>query len=184
MANDNRPEIVLDGDVSPFRQKLREAAADLKRFGDDGEKSLDKMNSPLEALRDKFVAVGALLAGGAVFAEAVKQAKEWNEQSQDMANALGISATEAGNLKAALAEENVEMGQFMAASQKLADNLKNDEKSLQAVGLATRDAAGNLRPLNDLTIEAIELVGKYKAGTDRAIAASELFGKGFEISGD
>lgn len=184
MSNDNRPEIVLDGDVSPFRQKLREAAADLKRFGDDGEKSLEKMTGPLDVLREKFVAVGAILAGGAVFQEAVKQAQEWNEQSQDMANALGITATEAGNLKAALAEENVEMGTFMAASQKLANNLKNDEAALQSVGLATRDVAGNLRPLNELTIDAIALVGQYAAGTDRAIAASELFGKGFEISGD
>lgn len=184
MANDNRPEIVLDGDVSPFRQKLREAAADLKRFGEDGEKSLDRMSGPLDMLREKFVAVGALLAGGAVFKEAVNQAKEWNEQSQDMAAALGISATEASHLKAALAEENVEMREFMSASSKLANNLKNDEEALKAVGLATRDAAGNLRPLNELTVDAIELVGQYAAGTDRAIAASELFGKGFEISGD
>lgn len=184
MAADNRPEIILDGDVSPFRQKLREAAADLKRFGDDGEHAIDKINNPLNALREKFVMIGAILGGGAVFAEAVKIAKEWNEQAQDMGNAMGVSATEAGNLKAALAEEGVEMSTFMGAAAKLANNLKNDESALQAVGLATRDVAGNLRPLNELTMDAIELVGQYKAGTDRAVAASELFGKGFEISGD
>lgn len=184
MASDNKPEITLDGDVSPFRQKLREALTDLKRFGEDGEKSLDKLGGPLEALRDKFVAVGAVLAGGAVFAEAVNMAKEWNEQSVDMAAAMGITATAAGDLKAALAEENVEVSTFMTAAQKLAVNLKNNESGLQGMGLATRDAAGNLRPLNELTIEAIALTGKYKAGTDRAIAASELFGKGFEIAGD
>lgn len=184
MANDNRPQIVLDGDVSPFRQKLREAAADLKRFGDEGEQSFGKLSGPMEAIKEKFVAIGALLAGGAVFQEAVRQAQEWTEQSVDMANAMGITATEAGNLKAALAEENVEVSTFMGAAQKLANNLKNDEAALQKVGLATRDAAGNLRPLNQLVVEAIELTGKYKAGTDRAIAASELFGKGFEISGD
>ena len=181
---DNNPQIVLDGDVTPFRQKMREAAADLKRLGEDGEKAFGRMAGPMDELREKFVVIGTLLAGGAVFQEAVKIAKEWNEQSVDMGAAMGIAATEAGNLKAALAEEGVEMGTFMGAAQKLANNLKNDEESLQKVGLATRDAAGNLRPLNELTVEAIELTGKYKAGTDRAIAASELFGKGFEISGD
>lgn len=184
MANDNRPEIVLDGDVSPFRQKLREAASDLKKFGDEGSNSFERMTGPLGAMQEKFVAIGALLAGGAVFQAAVEITKEWTEQSVDLGAALGITATEAGNLKAALADEGVELGTFMAAAQKLASNLKNDEEALQSVGLATRDVAGNLRPLNQLTVEAIELTGKYKAGTDRAIAASILFGKGFEIAGD
>lgn len=182
--SDNRPEIILDGDVTPLRQKLREAAAELKRLGEEGGKSMDSMGGPIDAVREKFVLLAAVFGGGAMFAETVRLAKEWNEQSQDMGAAMGIAATEAGNLKAALAEEGVEMSTFMAASQKLAVNLKNDESALQAMGLATRDAAGNLRPLNELTVDAIDLVGQYKAGTDRAIAASELFGKGFEISGD
>jgi hypothetical protein len=184
MSSDNRPEIVLDGDVGPFRRKLREASADLKRFGKDGEQAVGGMAGPLATLQSKFVAIGAILAGGAVFKEAVAQAHQWNEASVDMAAAMGISATAAGDLKAALAEEGVEASAFMATAQKLATNLRNDEAALHAVGLATRDLAGNLRPLNELTVDAIELVGKYKAGTDRAIAASTLFGKGFEIAGD
>lgn len=182
--SDNKANITVDGDISPLRQKLREAGQAFKRFGDDGETAINRMTGPLGALQERFIAVGAVLAGGAVFREAVAQAKEWTEQSIDMAAALGISATEAGNLKAALADEGVEVETFMAAAQKLAANLKNDESALQAVGLATRDAAGNLRPLNALTVEAIELTGQYKAGTDRAIAATTLFGKGFEIAGD
>ncbi|MBI4997860.1 MAG: hypothetical protein HZC22_13400 [Rhodocyclales bacterium] len=178
------PKIVLDGDISPLRQKLREAGAQLKQFGAEGETAFGRMSGPLATLQSKFVAIGAILAGGAVFKEAVTQAARFTEESVDMAAAMGTSATAAGNLKAALAAEGVEVGQFMAAAQKLAAALKNDEESLNATGLATRTAAGELRPLNDLTIDAIELVGKYTAGTDRAIVASTLFGKGFEIAGD
>lgn len=184
MADENKARIVLDGDVSPLRQKLREAAADLKRVGDDGANAFGRMTGPMAALQSKFVALGAILAGGAVFQEAVRQTQEWTEQSVDLSAAIGITAAEASNLKAALAEENVEVSAFMGAAQKLASNLKNDEQALNAVGLATRDAAGNLRPLNDLTVDAIELLGDYKAGTDRAVAASTLFGKGFELTGD
>lgn len=184
MAEDNKAKIIIDGDVSPLRQKLREAAAELKRVGDDGADAFGRMSGPLAALQSKFVAVGAILAGGAVFQEAVRQTKEWTEQSVDLSAAIGITAAEASNLKAALAEENVEVSTFMGAAQKLSENLRNNEDSLNAVGLATRDAAENLRPLNDITVDAIELVGQYKAGTDRAVAAATLFGKGFELTGD
>lgn len=181
---DNNPNIILDGDVSPLRKSMREAAEELKRFGKEGESALGKMTGPLGALQEKFIAVGAILAGGKVFQEAVQQTKEWTEQSVDLAAALGLSATAAGDLKAALAEENVGASEFMDAAQKLANNLRTDEEALNAVGLATRDTAGNLRPLNEMTLDAIALTHEYRAGTDRAVAAQVLFGRGFQISGD
>ncbi len=181
---DNKAELVVDGDVSPLRQKLREAARDLKQFGDDGKRSVEGIGGPLKALQEKFVAIGALLAGGAVFKAAVAATAEWAQESVDLASALGMSATAASDLKAALAAENVSVDQFVTAGQKLAATLRTDEDALKAVGLVTRDAAGSLRPLNELTLDAIGLVGQYKAGTDRAVAANVLFGKGFQINGD
>lgn len=182
MAEDAK--LILDGDVSPLRQKLREATRDLKQFGAEGSNAVEKIGGPLKALQEKFIAIGAVLAGGAVFKEAVAQTAIWTQESVDLAAALGMSAVAASDLKAALGAEGVEVGQFVAAGQKLANTLRTNEQSLNEVGLATRDAAGNLRPLNELTVAAIELVGQYTAGTDRAVAASILFGKGFEINGD
>lgn len=174
----------IGAEVSPLKQKLREAGDAVKTFAREGEASISGMTGPLGALQEKFVMIGAVLAGGAVFTEAVNRAKEWTEQSVDMGAALGITATEAGNLKAALAEEGVEMGTFMSAAQKLSANLKENESDLNKMGIATRDAAGNIRPLVDMTVNAIEVVNGYKAGADRAMAANVAFGKGFEIAGD
>lgn len=182
MANDNRPEIVLDADVSPFRQKLREAGADLKRFGDDGANHFERMAGPLGALQSKFVAIGALLAGGAVFKEAVAQAAGFTEESLKLGQALGISATEASTFITALEDIDVTQEEFIGATKAMSKELRNNEADLQAMGLKTRDAAGHLRPLNQLTVEAIEILNGYKAGTDRAIAAQVLFGKSFALT--
>jgi len=95
---DNKSEIVIDGDVSPFRKKLREAMGDLKKFGEEGAASFKGMAGTLGVLQEKFVLIGALLAGGAVFKEAVQATKEWTEQSLKLGAALGITATEAGNI--------------------------------------------------------------------------------------
>lgn len=182
MADDNRASITLDGDVGPLRQKLREAGNALKQFGNDGERELGRMAGPLGQLQEKFVAIGALLAGGAVFAEAVRQAAQASEESIKFGRALGVSASEASVLREALDQGNTSQEEFLGAAKGLAKQLRENESGLQAMGLQTRDAAGNLRPLNELTLDAIGLLNQYRAGTDRALAGQTMFGKGFEMT--
>jgi len=182
VADDNRANITLDGDVGPLRQKLREAGNALKQFGNDGERELGRMAGPLGQLQEKFVAIGALLAGGAVFAEAVRQAAQASEESIKFGRALGVSASEASVLREALDQGNTSQEEFLGAAKGLAKQLRENESGLQAMGLQTRDAAGNLRPLNDLTLDAIGLLNQYRAGTDRALAGQTMFGKGFEMT--
>ncbi|MDP3139344.1 MAG: hypothetical protein Q8N17_23785, partial [Burkholderiaceae bacterium] len=148
----NKAELVVDGDVSPLRQKLREAGRDLKQFGDEGKSSVERIGGPLAALQSKFIAVGAVLAGGAVFRQAVSEAAAFTEESIKLGNALGISATEASTFVAALADIDVSQQEFTTSAKGLLKEVKNNEDGLQAMGLQTRDAAGNLRPLNELMV--------------------------------
>lgn len=182
MGDENRSSIVFDGDISPLRRKMQEAAADLKRFGADGERAIGGLTGPLGAIQAKFVAIGALLAGGAVFREAVAQTTLLTEESTKLGRALGISASEASILRETLKAGNTSQEEFVGAAQKLAKQVKENEDGLQGMGLKTRDAAGQLRPLNDLMLDAIGVVNGYRAGTDRAIAGQVMFGKGFEMT--
>jgi len=179
---DEKARIVVDGDVSPLRQKLREAARDIKQFGDEGRASIENIGGPLKMLQEKFLAIGALLAGGAVFRQAVEQAANFTEESIKLGNALGTSATEASTFISTLADIDVSQQEFVTATKALSKEIKNNEDGLQAMGLKTRDAAGHLRPLNQLVVEAVDVLNGYKAGTDRAIAGQMLFGKGFDIT--
>lgn len=184
MADDNRAQIVLDGDVSPLKQKFREAAEDLKRFGAEGSSALERMTGPLGRLQEKFVAVAAILGGGAVFKEAVNQTALFTEESIKLGDALDMSATGASTLIAALEDIDVSQADFAAAAKGMAKELRTNESALQSMGIKTRDAAGNLRPLNELVIDGIEAVKGYRSGTDRAIAGQVAFGKGFQLTGN
>jgi hypothetical protein len=175
-------KITVNGDISPLRQKLREASNDLKQFGAEGESAFSRMTGPLGALQAKFVAIGAILAGGAVFKDAVAQTVLFTEESTKLGRAMGISAGAASVLREALIAGNTSQEEFVTASKGLAKQLINNEDGLNAMGLKTRDAAGQLRPLNDLVLEGIEVLNGYKAGTDRAIAGQAMFGKGFEMT--
>lgn len=174
----------IGADVSPLKQKLREAADAINQFGREGESFIGGMTGPLAALQEKFVLVGAILAGGAVFQEAVQMTANYTKESINLGRALGVSATEASNYIAALEDVDVSQGDFIAAAKGLSKELKNNESDLQGMGLSTRDAAGNLRPLNQLTVEAIEILNGYKEGTDRAIAGQTMFGKSFQLTGN
>lgn len=175
-------EFEIGAEVSPLKQKLREAGDAVKMFAREGESNINGMVGPLGALQEKFVAVGAILAGGAVFQQAVETTANYTKESINLGRALGISATEASSYIAALEDVDVSQEEFVGAAKALSKELKNNEGDLQAMGLKTRDAAGNLRPLNELTVEAVEIVGQYKEGTDRAIASQVLFGKKFELT--
>jgi len=181
---ENKAELIVDGDVSPLRQKLREAGRDLKQFGDEGKSSMERVAGPLATLQSKFIAIGALLAGGAVFKQAVTEAAAFTEESLKLGNALGISATEASTFIAARAAIDVSPQAFVTSSKGRRKDLKNNADGLQAMGLQTRDAAGNLRPLNELMVDAVDVLNGYKAGTDRALAGQALFGKGLDINGN
>ncbi len=73
MADENRAQIVVDGDISPLKQKFREAAEDLKRFGAEGSDVFERMTGPLGRLQEKNVVIGAILENGAEFKETVSQ---------------------------------------------------------------------------------------------------------------
>lgn len=178
MASDNRPEIVLDGDISPFRQKLREAAADLKRFGDDGSNAFSRMTGPLGALQSKFIAIGALLAGGKVFQAAVEETTKLTGEANALSKAFGISTTEAGALNIALGDIYSSADDFIGASQQLGRQLRTNEDGLNAMGLRTRETNGEYRNMKDLMLDSIKVLAGYKEGTDRNLAAQTMFGKG------
>lgn len=177
-----KPQLILDGDISPLQKKLNEAKEDLKRFGTAGESAFSGMMGPLSALQSKFVAIGALLAGGAVFKEAMAETVKFTEESMKLGEALGISAGQASVLREALEQGNTSQDEFVIAAKGLLKQVRQNESGLNDMGLKTRDAAGQLRPLNDLTMDAIQTLNGYRAGTDRAIAGQVMFGKGFEMT--
>lgn len=177
-----KAQLILGGDISPLQKKLNEAKEDLKRFGTAGESAFSGTLGPLSALQSKFVAIGALLAGGAVFKEAIAETIKLTEESTKLGDALGISAGEASILREALEQGNTSQDEFVAAAKGLLKQVKQNEAGLNDMGLKTRDAAGELRPLTELTMDAIQTLNGYRAGTDRAIAGQELFGKGFEMT--
>jgi len=179
---DPRARVVVDGDVTPLRQALRAGLENVQQFGDKAAGHFGTLSGPLEAVRGKFLAITAVLGGGALFGKAIEQTAKFQEESIQLGKSLGVNASQASTWIAALEDVGASTDQLSSAGRGLLKHLNEDEGALNRLGLATRDSAGALRPMNDLLLDAIKLTGDFKEGTDRDIAATQLFGKGIDAS--
>ena len=133
------------------------------------------------ATRLGFVAlVGA--AAGLAASKAVAATAEMTEQAMDLARVLGSSTNEAQAWRLALEDVGAQQSDLEGAARGLARQLKENEAEMQAMGLQTRDAAGQLRPMTELIADGIEVLNHHKEGTERALAAQQLFGRGVDTS--
>lgn len=166
-----------------------QGASSLGAFGRVSDQVLHGMRGGWEAMPPVFkgvalalgaatLAIGAALAGKK-FSDATA---EMIESTRDLARALGTTTNEASVLRAALDDVGASDGEFEGAAKGLSRQLRQNESDLIKLGLATRDVNGHLRPLKDLTLDALEVMKGYREGTDRALVGQQLFGRGIDAS--
>lgn len=128
-----------------------------------------------------FIGLAAAAAGiGA--AKAVAATAQMTEEAMDLGRALGTSTNEAQKWKLALEDVGASQSDLEGAAKGMARQLKENERDLQAMGLATRDASGQLRPMTELLTDGIGILNEHREGADRALAAQTLFGRGVDAS--
>jgi hypothetical protein len=141
-------------------------------------------SSLLEAVgrtRLGFVAlVGA--AAGLAAGKAVAATAEMTEAAMDLGRVLGTSTNEAQKWRIALQDVGAQESDLEGAAKGMARQLKENEANMNAMGLVTRDAAGNLRPMNELLVDGLAVLNQHKEGADRALASQQLFGRGVDAS--
>lgn len=171
-----------------FRTMQEETRNTLHGLRNDISAQVSGMAGPFSGLVDVlgtvkggFIAVAAA-AAMIGFSKSVNEAAQMTESAMDLSRALGITTNEASILRAALEDVGASPGEFEAAAKGLSRQLRNNEEDMRAMGLATRDANGNLRPMTDLVLDSVGILNQYKEGADRAIASQALFGRGVDAS--
>lgn len=144
------------------------------------QSQVGRISAAVESMNGYFAAFAVAIGAGLGVKRLVDEAAGMTEAAMDMARALGITTNEASAVRAALEDVGATPEEFTTAAKGMSKQLKANEDDLKAMGLATRDAAGNLRPMNDLMIDGIAIANSYREGADRNIAAQVLFGKGVD----
>ncbi len=165
------------------------AASGFGVFGKDAENIAQRVASSLATLPPALKTVGVAvlglgaIIGAGIFAKAMADNNaEMVESTRDLARALGITTNEASVMRAVFDDVGVSQGEYEGAAKGLSRQLRTNEEGMNRFGLVTRDASGNLLPLNTVMLEAIRLMGTYREGQDRAEAGHAFFGRGVSAS--
>jgi hypothetical protein len=135
----------------------------------------------MATMRGGMVALAAVAAGVGL-GKAASESAKMTEAAMDLARVMGTSTNVAQQWRIALEDVGATEAELAAAAKGMSRNLKENEDAMNAMGLVTRDAVGNLRPMNDLLSDGIGILGTYAQGADQAMAAKELFGRGVDAS--
>jgi len=182
MADDKETKVKITGDSTGAVTAMEKASEAVSKGVNKMQDSLGNVTKSVDTVSNTFKAFTAVLVGAtfAALKNAVDQFAETVASTQDLSRALSITTNEVAGLEATLDDVGATTSEYTLAMRGLQRELTKGEEGLQKLGLRTRDAKGELRPMNDLMLDAIEITNQFKEGTDRSITAQEFFGRGVE----
>lgn len=182
MADDKETKVKITGDSSGAETAMKKASDAVTKGVDSMQSSLGGVTKSIDKVTSTFKAFTAVLVGAtfAALKGMVDQFAETVNEAQDLSRALGVTTNEVAGLQATLDDVGTTTGEYTLAMRGLQRELTKNEEGLQKLGLRTRETNGELRPMNELMMDAIDITNQFKEGTDRSITAQEFFGRGVE----
>ena len=167
--------------------KMSVDSASYRKGMEECKKQAAELGKELKELRE--TGMHALEAFGAVEAvaklkEMVMSSVELAENMGKMAQKTGVSTEELSRLSYAANLADVSTDALSIGLKKLAKNAtdaasgsKEQAAHFQAIGVATKDAHGKIRPLDELLGDVAEKFAGYEDGAAKSALAQQIFGK-------
>lgn len=179
-------------DVERSSERMRQSISGLKdavsshmaTISNQVKAANDDIGGGLSGMAGAFGKIGGLigtvfaaLAGGKMV-QMANETADYTEEAMKLGRAMGTTATQASIWMEVAKELGSSNGEVEAAAKGLTRQLKENEDDLNRLGLVTRDSTGSLLDMDTLMKSAIATVNSHKEGTDRNLAAQEIFGRG------
>lgn len=174
---DTDVNVNITGTFKQLLSALDNATKGVKDNTDAMKGQFKGLTEAMGLVEGAFVALAAVVAGGALFGQAIEVVTEGVESSRLFAQQLGIATDKAAGLNDALEDIGSSSETYLSAVTKLTRQIKSNEDQMNALGLRTRDTNGNLRDSQEIFFDSIAILNQYKAGTDRNAVAAFLFGR-------
>lgn len=152
--------VSLGLDSAEFQRGLKNTQGQIAKFGGEMQK------------------IGAAVSVvGAGIALAVRSQINAADDMAKMAQKIGVSVEALSQLQYAADLSGVKLEQLRTGLTILSTNLTQQAKKFDAVGIATRDAAGNMRPTIDVLADLADVLSKMPDGAEKTALAVSLLGE-------
>jgi hypothetical protein len=157
------------------------------RMGQDTAQSVKGMNAHfdglkegIKAIRGAIAVVTAVLGGAAGLVKLTNDSANATREVENLARMLGITTREASALSIALGDIDVKTDTYTSMVSKMVTKLREGEERFNQMGVETRDTNGKLLDTQTIMQNALRALLDFKEGTDRNLASSEMFGRGWD----
>lgn len=137
----------------------------------------DAIVGVMERFRGVMAGLALAIGGGALFKESIKALLDEEQAVLNLENVLGLASDKATELAVALKLAGSSSEAYTQTALHMGRVLKTQEEDFKAIGVQTRDAAGNFLPLETIMQNSFTTLQEYKSGTDQAEVAMRLFGR-------
>lgn len=158
---------------------LSQSTAGLNKFSKDVGGVSAGITSMAKSLSAPFAALAALVGGGAFLKGTISETVDWTVQAQKLARTLGVTTEQASAWGVAIKGVHGDTDTFLSIAAKMTRTLNTNETAFTNLGIATRDNQGHLRATQDVLLDTFDALSKMKEGTDRNVASTQIFGKGW-----
>jgi hypothetical protein len=149
-----------------------------ERLGSEGGGGL---MGAIGAVAPVAIAAGTALAGAFALGDTAKKVDELGASVLDMQKKIGGSAEDVSRLHFALQETGMDTDAATRGFDTMAKGIDTNSKTvshgLDELGLSGKDAAGNIRPMNDILLDVAEKFKTMPDGPQKTAVAMELFGR-------
>ncbi|WP_164963957.1 hypothetical protein [Rubrivivax sp. JA1026] len=177
--NAPRAQIVLDGDVGPLRQKLREATAHITNFGRDSSSALGDTLAPAAAFQTKIAGLVAALSSGA-FAAFLKSSIDMQDSMSKAAQRAGVTTEQFSSMAYAAKLADVDVTDLGKAYAKLGVLLTEAQRGQkEAVATLSRlkiDPKG-IADADELLLQLADRFASMDDGARKTALAVDVFGE-------
>ena len=174
--SDNEVVVQFKAVVADFLDKLGQAH---KGTADTAEKitsSVHGIGAGFEKLMSTIGALSAVLAGGAMFKEAISETINWTGEVVNLAKKVGVTTEAASGLALALHHVGMSSDEYSGMVNKLTKQMRANQGAFDQMGIATKDSSGEWRNSQDVMLDVIEKLNGMKKGTDLNVASQAIFG--------
>ncbi|MET4238625.1 hypothetical protein ABIB07_001843 [Bradyrhizobium sp. RT10b] len=154
---------------------LKTATGGVKDFSDQVKSQADGITSSFKKLQEVMLGIAAVVAGGAMFKDMIRSTLEATGEVTKLQKTFGLTLEQANLTKSSLDLLGIAIDDYVSMAMRLDRQLRTGSDALAKMGLTAKDLDLGQKGVMD---KAITLLGSYKEGIDRNIAATVLFGRG------
>ncbi len=191
-------KIRISGESRQAQEAIRGVSGDIRALGNEVASRSPAVKSLMEAFDSLATPAGtaglaivgiaaAATAAGAALGAAVADVVSYGDRVGDTAAQLGIGTDALQSLEFAATRSGAEADGLRGALRALTGSIVDAQdpasdaaRIFEALGVSTTDAAGMMRPVEDVFRDLVAAMGDLPAGTERSAAAAELLGRQYQ----